>query len=285
MGSSPSKGSSSPFGKRSSSKSALDQAKKAAEANRKSQGNSSSSNIQQERLSSASLPNTGVKDPPPNVQNSAISDSVVPLGHAAYAEGAYNGAPLPPDEEERMKTLSALKVLDTAPEERFDDLTRLACMIFKVPIALVSLVDKDRQWFKSHQGLAATFTDRKSSFCAWTLLPQHPEVLVVENTLTDARFKDNALVAGPPGIRFYAGCPLVASNKMRYGSLCIIDKEPRTFTADNCQMLSNLAEMVVRELEKEVLLEEQRQRSEMLSQENTQLLRAIDAFRCSVQVL
>jgi len=177
-----------------------------------------------------------------------------------------------------MKTLSALKVLDTAPEERFDDLTRLACMIFKVPIALVSLVDKDRQWFKSHQGLAATFTDRKSSFCAWTLLPQHPEVLVVENTLTDARFKDNALVAGPPGIRFYAGCPLVASNKMRYGSLCIIDREPRTFTADNCQMLSNLAEMVVRELEKEVLLEEQRQRSEMLSQENTQLLRAIDAF-------
>jgi len=171
-----------------------------------------------------------------------------------------------------------LNVLDTAPEDRFDDITKLCCMIFKVPIALVSLVDKERQWFKSVQGLATNFTDRKSSFCAWTLLPEHPEVLVVEDATQDARFANNALVTGPPDIRFYAGTPLVASNGMRLGSLCIIDRASRRFDAESCMLLANMGEMVVREIEKESLLEEQKKKSAQLTVENTQLLRAIDAF-------
>ncbi|GFH31617.1 protein kinase domain-containing protein, partial [Haematococcus lacustris] len=126
-------------------------------------------------------------------------------------------------------------------------------MMFKVPIALVSLVDKERQWFKSVQGLDTDHTDRKSSFCAWTLLPQHPEVLVVEDATKDARFSANMLVTGPPDIRFYAGCPLG-------------------------MLLANLAEMVVREIERDQAMAAQRAKTEALHEENDQLLRAIGAF-------
>lgn len=111
-----------------------------------------------------------------------------------------------------------------------------------------------------------------------TLLPQHPEVLVVENALEDVRFRNNPLVVGFPHIRFYAGCPLVASNKMRLGSLCVIDNKPRTFDAESCNLLANFAEMVVREIEKDKVLAQQAQKSAVLSQENSQLLRAIDCF-------
>lgn len=190
----------------------------------------------------------------------------------------YTGAPMPKNESQRWNYLCSLNVLDSEPEQRFDDLTKLCCLVFKAPIALVSLVDKERQWFKSVQGLPVNQTDRKSSFCAWTLLPQNPEVLVVENALDDDRFRDNPLVQGFPNIRFYAGCPLVGSNDMRLGSLCIIDTKPRRFDAESCNMLANMAEMVVREIEKEKMLQHQRQRSELLSKENTQLLRAIDCF-------
>ena len=120
-----------------------------------------------------------------------------------------------------------------------------------MPIAIVSLVDAERQWFKSICGLGATETDRRSSFCAWTLLPAHPEVLVVPDACQDARFAANPLVTGEPGIRFYAGAPLVASTGDRLGSLCVIDTVPRTIDADQCNVLVNFAEVVVRELEKE----------------------------------
>lgn len=119
-----------------------------------------------------------------------------------------------------------------------------------MPIVLVSLVDKNRQWFKSVMGLpGVTETDRQSSFCAWTLLPQCPECLVVSDARNDARFRNNKLVTGPPHIQFYAGCPLVCSNGMRLGSLCIIDSRTRYFTNEDCNLLSNLAELAVRELE------------------------------------
>lgn len=99
-----------------------------------------------------------------------------------------------------------------------------------------------------------------------TLLPDKPELLIVENALTDARFCRNPLVVGPPDIRFYAGCPLVASNGMRLGSLCIIDRAPRTFDAEACNVLANMAEMVVREIEKDQVMENNAQRTAMLSQ-------------------
>lgn len=99
----------------------------------------------------------------------------------------YTGAPHPVHEAERLNHLYSLNVLETEPDSRFDDITRLLCTIFKVPIAIVSLVDKERQWFKSIMGLPVSETDRQSSFCAWTLLPAHPEVLVVEDATKDAR--------------------------------------------------------------------------------------------------
>lgn len=112
-----------------------------------------------------------------------------------------------------------------------------------------------------------------------TLLPEYPEVLVVENALEDIRFRNNPLVLGAPHIRFYAGCPLVAANKLRLGSLCIIDNKPRCFDAESCNMLTNMAEMVVREIEKDVMLEAQKAKSVQLHLENNQLIRALDCFK------
>ena len=102
--------------------------------------------------------------------------------------GQHYGAPLPADEDNRLSELARLSILDTSPEQRFDDITQLICSIFDVPIALVSLVDKDRQWFKSCSGLACQQTDRQSSFCAWTLIPKNPEVLVVPDATEDVRY-------------------------------------------------------------------------------------------------
>lgn len=190
----------------------------------------------------------------------------------------FLGAPQPMEENTRWNYLCDLNILDSEPEQRFDDITKLCCMIFKVPIALVSLVDKERQWFKSVQGLPVRETDRRSSFCAWTLLPQYPEVLVVENALEDVRFRNNPLVLGFPHIRFYCGSPLVGTNGTRLGSLCIIDSKSRQFDAESCILLANMAEMVVREIEKEKMLEHQKAKSALLTKENKQLLRAMDCF-------
>lgn len=167
------------------------------------------------------------------------------------SRSSYQGARLPWNERDRLSHLRSFDLLDTKAEGCFDDITQLLCSIFHAPIALVSLVDKERQWFKSVQGLEARETDRRSSFCAWTLLPVNPEVLVVEDALEDGRFKNNPLVEGPPYIRFYAGAPLVASNGLRLGSLCIIDKVPRQLSAESCALLCNFAEMVVREIERD----------------------------------
>ena len=117
-------------------------------------------------------------------------------------------APLPANEKDRLAALHALKILDTAPEERFDRITRMAKRLLDVPIVLISLVDADRQWFKSRQGLDASETSRDLSFCAHAILDHKP--LVVTNALEDRRFEDNALVSGAPHIRFYAGYPMTA---------------------------------------------------------------------------
>lgn len=153
---------------------------------------------------------------------------------------------VPADEEQRLETLRSLNILDTAAEERFDRLTRMARRLFGVPIALVSLVDKDRQWFKSSMGLEARETPRDISFCGHTILGDIP--LVVPDTSHDARFSDNPLVTDDPSIRFYAGCPLTAPNGSRLGSLCIIDRKPRDLSNEDIQALEDLAAMAEAEI-------------------------------------
>ena len=152
-------------------------------------------------------------------------------------------APIKPENENtRIDSLRALGILDTPPEERFDRLTRLARRLFRVPIALVSLVDENRQWFKACVGLAATETPREISFCGHAILGD--DILVVSDALADARFHDNPLVTGAPGIRFYAGCPLRAPGGSKLGTLCIIDVEPRELDDEKCDLMRDLARMV-----------------------------------------
>ncbi len=154
--------------------------------------------------------------------------------------------PHPHDETLRLKSLHSLKVLDTEPEERFDRITRLARNIFKVPIALVSLVDGDRQWFKSRTGLDASETPRNISFCGHAIVGS--DVFVVNNAEVDARFCDNPLVVNDPSIRFYAGYPLRAPNGTRIGTLCLVDRVAREFLPSDAEMLTSLGQMVEAEL-------------------------------------
>lgn len=152
----------------------------------------------------------------------------------------------PADEPRRLAALRALGVLDTAAEERFDRLTRMAKRLFRVPIALVSLVDENRQWFKSCVGLEASETSRDISFCGHAILGD--DIFIIPNAVADARFADNPLVVGEPNIRFYAGCPLHAANGAKVGTLCVIDAQPREFDHDDAQALHDLALMVEAEL-------------------------------------
>lgn len=153
---------------------------------------------------------------------------------------------LPADESTRIDTLRSLNILDSSPEERFDRLTRLAKRLFGVPIALVSLVDADRQWFKSCMGLPVRETSRDISFCGHAILGD--EILMIPDTLDDERFHDNPLVTGAPNIRFYAGCPLSVPNGSKLGTLCLIDIEPRSLSADDRELLRDLARMAEQEL-------------------------------------
>lgn len=154
--------------------------------------------------------------------------------------------PLPEDELTRLQVLHALCILDSGPEERFDRLTRMARRVFSTPIALVSLVDLNRQWFKSCQGLSVNETGRDVSFCGHAILGD--EVFVIPDAAGDARFADNPLVTGEPHIRFYAGCPLKVSRGAKVGTLCIIDQQPRSFDGEDARALRDLAAMVEDEL-------------------------------------
>lgn len=138
-------------------------------------------------------------------------------------------------------------MLDTPAEERFDRITRIAKRHFGLPIALVSLVDTDRQWFKSNQGLDATETPRSLSFCGHAILGE--DIFHVPDALEDRRFRDNPLVTGKPNIRFYAGAPLHAPSGERVGTLCILGSRPRELTAEDCAVLRDLADCVEGELE------------------------------------
>jgi diguanylate cyclase (GGDEF)-like protein/PAS domain S-box-containing protein len=174
-------------------------------------------------------------------------------------------APIPPYEKERLEALHHLEILDTAPEVSLDRITRLVARVLDVPIALVSLVDDDRQWFKSRTGLEATETPREMAFCAHAIL--QTSALVVPDAAEDERFRDNQLVTGAPHIRFYAGVPIRTSKGFAVGTLCAIDERPRELTQEELDTLRDLADIVSREVqlrENLMLARLQKSRSEAL---------------------
>jgi PAS domain S-box-containing protein len=156
-------------------------------------------------------------------------------------------APLPTDEAARLETLHRYAILDTLPEKEFDDLARLAALICGTPISMVSLVDADRQWFKSKVGIGASETPREIAFCAHAIL--QPDVMVVQDALKDDRFRENPLVTQDPNLRFYAGAPLVTQEGHAVGTICVADRVPRKLSADQLKALSALSRLVVRQLE------------------------------------
>lgn len=162
--------------------------------------------------------------------------------------------PLPKDEAARLATLQKLKLLDTDFEERYDRITRMAQRLFGVPIALLSLVDRDRQWFKSCQGLNVRETPRDISFCGHAILGDQP--LIVDDATNDERFHDNPLVVNDPAIRFYAGEPIKSLEGSKIGTLCIIDRQTRHLSDDDIATLHDLAAMVEHEIHNIELAEE-----------------------------
>ena len=157
-------------------------------------------------------------------------------------------ARLPPDEIPRLAELRRYNVLDTPPEQAFDDLTQLAAQICQVPMALVSLVDQDRQWFKARVGVEGTETPRDIAFCAHSILHQD-EIFEIRDARDDPRFTSNPLVTEGPRIRFYAGAPLVGPGGHALGALCVMDRTPRTLTPEQLAALRTLSRAVVAQLE------------------------------------
>jgi GAF domain-containing protein len=156
-------------------------------------------------------------------------------------------APLPENEAERLETLYQYDILDTEAEKSFDNLTRLAVYICKTPIALITLLDSDRQWFKSRINLTPAETSRDVSFCAHAIL--QTGTFVVPDTLDDERFNTNPLVTEEPHIRFYAGSPLTTAGGFKLGTLCVIDREPRVLSEGQLAALRTLSHQAMTLLE------------------------------------
>ena len=156
-------------------------------------------------------------------------------------------APLTEQEEERLEALRDYKILDTPDEREYDDLVALASQICDVPIALISLIDSNRQWFKAKVGLEVSETSRDISFCAHAIL--NDNMLVIQDALVDPRFATNPLVTCAPNIRFYAGMPLLTPAGLPLGTLCVIDHEPRELGAAQISALESLAHQVVTQME------------------------------------
>lgn len=172
-------------------------------------------------------------------------------------------AQVPPQEAARLEALRQYRILDTPAEQAYDDITALAAYICDVPIALISLVDADRQWFKSKVGLNVDQTSRDVSFCAHAILSQ--QIMIVNDALDDQRFEDNPLVTCAPNIRFYAGVPLVTPDGHPIGTLCIIDHQPKELSPYQIKTLEALARQVVMQLE--------------LQRTSAQLAEALDQIR------
>ena len=172
-------------------------------------------------------------------------------------------APLPSDEPERLDAVRRYDVLDTPPDGAFDRVTRLAARLFDVPISIISIVDHDRIWFKSHHGLDVTEIDRAPGLCASAICEVEP--WIVNDARVDPRTLENSLVAGELGLRFYVGVPLRTADGHNLGTLNVIDFEPRTVTDEELQTLQELAGVVMDELELRLAarsqLEERRRRA------------------------
>lgn len=153
---------------------------------------------------------------------------------------------IPIDEKNRIESLRALNILGSLPEERFDRITRLARKVFDVPIALISLVDTNRQCFLSSYGLDLKETPRDISFCGHAILGD--DIFTVPDATLDIRFSDNPLVKDTPNIRFYAGCPIIVPNGSKLGTLCLIDHSPREFDEEDKTLLRDLAHLVEQEV-------------------------------------
>jgi GAF domain-containing protein len=156
-------------------------------------------------------------------------------------------APIPANDKQRLKILWQYEILDTVPEEVFDDLTELAAIICEAPIAMITLVDEKRQWFKSKVGVTVSETSRDISFCGHAI--KHSELFIVPDATLDKRFSANPLVIAEPKIRFYAGAPLVTPDGYALGTLCVIDKVPRELRPEQKQALRVLARHVMTQLE------------------------------------
>jgi GAF domain-containing protein len=152
-------------------------------------------------------------------------------------------APLPENEELRLAALREYHILDSAAEQTYDDITTLAAYLCNVPIAMISLVDKDRQWFKSRVGVSQQETPRDVAFCAHAILQSEP--LIVHDALNDTRFSDSALVTREPHIRFYAGFPLATPKGFALGTLCAIDRKPQQLSAEQQKAMQALARQVM----------------------------------------
>jgi GAF domain-containing protein len=187
---------------------------------------------------------------------------------------------IPEDEVERLAAVRRYEVLDTPADGAFDRITRLASTILEMPISIVSLVDHDRIWFKSVEGLEGVDQiDREPGLCASAILS--PEPWIVEDAMLDPRALANPLVAGEFGLRFYAGCPLRTHDGYNLGTLCVIDKEPRFLTHDQVQVLEDLAAVVVHELELRLAVRQQSRRATELNDDVVQAL-AIAKLRFQV---
>jgi len=154
---------------------------------------------------------------------------------------------MPKTDAARVAALEKYAILDTDPEQSFDDLTLLASFICKTPIALISLVDENRQWFKSRIGLDVSETPREIAFCSLAI--QQSDVFVVPDALEDERFRNNPLVVSEPHIRFYAGAPLINGDGYALGTLCVVDRSPRELTFDQKEALRALSRLVLAQLE------------------------------------
>jgi len=184
-------------------------------------------------------------------------------------------APNTPNEQARLVALKSYNVLDTLPESDYDNITHLASTITQVPISLISLIDDDRQWFKSHKGLEATETSREYAFCAHAIM-NPDKVFKVQDSRLDDRFADNPLVTGDPRVIFYTGVPLVNPEGHALGTLCVIDNTPRKLTNDQIEALRILGRQVVQLLEL-------RKKTDILEQQNARLSKFTEEVALDLQ--